>query len=305
MYELPQHTKLGVFYGDWSPDSVVLIEAWQRETNWLPMHNRTWLARALPDLVGRFPTHQVFANTALQEILGARAADAKRLEATELQSGVFLNRGNHFEWVPLPREAQLSPVFSISVGDFDSDGIEDLFLSQNFFSAIPEDASAEAFSRDDSGRGLWLRGMGRGTFTAMDGSITGIKIYGEQRGAAIADFNHDGRIDVCVSQNNGATKLFVNEGAKRGLRVTLYGGAENPDAVGAQLRVVYVDGRKGPCRNIAAGTGYWSQDAAAQVLGCSKEPAALWIRWPGGREQTVRVEKSLWDLRVEFRDEPK
>src|SRR6266851_1902432 len=102
------------------------------------------------------------------------------LVATELRSGIFLYRGSDFDWVPLPREALLSPVLSINVGDFDSDGIEDLFIRQNFFSAIPESAAQEAVSRDDSGRGLWLRGRGNGTFAAMDGSFTGIKVYGER-----------------------------------------------------------------------------------------------------------------------------
>jgi enediyne biosynthesis protein E4 len=185
---------------------------------------------------------------------------------------------------------------------FDGDGIEDLFISQNFFSAIPETAAQEAISRDDSGRGLWLRGSGNGTFTATDGSITGIKVYGEQRGAALADFNHDGRVDVAVTQNNGATRLFMNEGGKRGLRVTLHGVSGNPDAIGAQMRVRYSGGGLGPCRCITAGTGYWSQDGTTQVLGCAKDPIGLWIRWPGGREESVPLEKDVWDVNVVFKD---
>ena len=305
IYELHRHSNLGVFYGDWSPDGVSLIEAWQHGTNWFPVHNRIWLARAMPDVVSRFPTHQAFANASIHDILGARRAATKNLQATELRSGIFMNRGTSFEWTPLPREAQLSPVLSVNVGDFDADGIEDLFLSQNVFSAIPEDAGAEALSRDDSGRGLWLRGSGRGTFTAVDGSVTGVKIYGEERGAALADFNHDGRVDLCVSQNNAATKLYLNESAQRGLRVTLHGAGENRDAIGAQMRVLYMDGSKGPCRNVSAGTGYWSQDAAAQVLGFSGQPVALWIRWPGGKEQTVPLGKNVWDVHAEFKDEAK
>src|SRR5262249_40419619 len=151
---------------------------WQEETNWFPVHNRAWLAATVPELASPFPTHHSFANATIQSILTSRYENCKRLEATELRSGVFLNRGSHFEWVPLPREAQVSPVFSINVGDFDADGKEDLFISQNVFSAVPENVAQEAISRDDSGRGLWLRGSGDGRFTAIDGSISGIKIYG-------------------------------------------------------------------------------------------------------------------------------
>jgi hypothetical protein len=286
------------------------MEAWPQGTNWFPLHNRLWLDRILPELAGPFPTHQLFAQATLREILGSRYGNGPNLQVTELRSGIFLNRERsdrtlRFEWMPLPREAQLAPAFSVNVGDFDGDGFEDLFVSQNCFSAAPEDVSAEAFTRNDSGRGLWLQGNGHGLFTAIDGGRTGITVYGEQRGAALADFNHDGRVDVCVSQNSGPTKLYMNTSAKQGLRVTLHGGPGNPDAVGAQLRVLYAHDRRGPCRGVTAGTGYWSQDAATQVLGCAEEPVALWIRWPGGKEQTVPVEKGQWDVPVAFKDERK
>jgi len=58
--------------------------------------------------------------------------------------------------MPLPSEAQITPVFGLGIGDFDGDGIEDLFLAQNFF------GSASDLSREDCGRGLWLRGKETG-----------------------------------------------------------------------------------------------------------------------------------------------
>jgi enediyne biosynthesis protein E4 len=299
-YELYRPGPLRIYYGDWNADGVTeLVEAWQQGQTWLPVRNRLWLERALPELTQRFPTHQLYGQATVEDVLGANYAKAKVAEARCLESSVFLNRGLRFQRVPLPRDAQLSPVFSINVADFDGDGKEDLFLSQNFF------GSASDLSREDAGRGLWLRGSGTGTFTAMDPTVTGIRILGEQRGAALADFNHDGRIDLAVSQNNAATKLYLNQLARRGLRVVLQGPAANPDAIGAQLRVIYSAGRAGPGRAVQAGSGYWSQDAAAQVLGLAETPTALWIRWPGGREQTVPLDSQTWELHVRSEHESK
>jgi len=296
-YELHRPGALRLFYEDWNEDGTIeLIESWQSAEKWFPVRNRPWLTRGFPDLPQRFPTHQAYGKATVQDLLSERFDAARTVEATHLDSAVFLNRGSTFECLPLPREAQLTPAFAVNAGDFDGDGIEDLFLSQNFF------GSASDLSREDSGRGLWLRGSGRGTFTGLD---TGIRIYGEQRAAALSDFNHDGRVDLVVSQNNGPTRLYVNRRAQRGLRIVLIGPPANPEAVGAQMRLLYAGGRGGPCRAIQAGSGYWSQEGAAQVLGLAEPPVALWVRWPGGKEQTLPLEPNQWELNVRFEREAK
>jgi len=195
---------------------------------------------------------------------------------------VFLNRGDHFDATPLPAEAQFAPAFYAGVADFDGDGFEDLFLSQNFY------PTAVGLPRYDSGRSLLLAGDGKGGLTPVPGTRSGLVVYGDQRGAAYADFDHDGRLDIAVTQNGAATRLFRNRGAKPGLRVRLEGPRSNPDAVGAQVRVVYAD-RVGPVREIQAGSGYWSQNGAVQVFGLAGTPTEVWVRWPGGNATRMRV----------------
>jgi hypothetical protein len=188
---------------------------------------------------------------------------------------VFLNRDGHFEARPLPTEAQLAPAFYAGVADFDGDGNEDVFLSQNF------SATAVGIPRFDAGRGLLLTGDGNGGLTPVAGDRSGILVYGDQRGAAYADYDRDGRVDLVVSQNGAATRLLHNRGARPGLRVRLRGSTANPDAIGAQFRAVYGTGL-GPVRELQAGSGYWSENGAAQVFGGAKAPTAVWVRWPGG-----------------------
>jgi hypothetical protein len=124
-----------------------------------------------------------------------------------------------------------------------------------------------------------MLGDGTGSLRPVSADRSGLIVYGDQRGAAFADFDMDGRIDLAVAQNGTETKLFHNVGARPGLRVVLEGPPENPTGIGARLRLVY-DGSLGPAREVRSGSGYWSSDDAVQVLGFSGTPTAVQIRWP-------------------------
>jgi hypothetical protein len=282
--ELPQV----LLAGDWSGDgSLGIVETvFDPERKALTVARpQAELSRGLPFLAGRFASHRVFSELSLDQVLGPQRPEAQEWRAVELRSLVLLNRGDHFETHPLPPTAQLAPAFSPVVADFDGDGHEDVFLSQNFSATRP------GVARLDAGRGLLLRGDGRGGFTAMPGQASGMLIYGEQRGAATADFDHDGRPDLVVSQNGAATRLFRNVTGKAGVRVRLMGPPGNPDGLGAVVRI-RAGGSVGPAREIHGGSGQGSQDSAVVILALPEDAAdtrQIEVRWPGGATSSTSI----------------
>ena len=144
----------------------------------------------------------------MKAILGESFASAKKEAVTWTASTVFLNRGAKFDAVELPFQAQLSPVFGIAAADFDGDGHLDLALAQNFFGTRPDEF------RMDSGRGLVLRGDGKGGFTALSAQESGVEVYGEQRAALSADFNNDQKPDLLILEHAGRARLFENQTAR-------------------------------------------------------------------------------------------
>ncbi len=282
---------LRVYFGEWTVAGVADVF----ETHFDPDLKKDvpWVsymfARFLPWVTEKYPTQNSFATAGIADILGPR--QAKMLEAVWLESTVFLNRGDHFEARVLPIEAQFSPAFGVNVADFDGDGAEDVFLSQNFF-AVDGDTS-----RFDAGRGLLLAGDGKGSFRAVPGESSGVKVYGEQRGSAVSDFDGDGRADLVVTQNSADTKLYRNATGKPGLRVRLLGPKNNPHGVGAVLRLA--SGEKlGPAREIHAGAGYWSQDSAVPVLTAPFVAKQVIVRWPGGKTTTTELPEGAREVAI-------
>jgi hypothetical protein len=251
------------------------------------------VSTVMPFVQERIGSYRDFGAASVEEILGQRHASVKQTQVNTLDSVVFLNRGDHFEPRPLPAEAQFAPAFAVTVGDADGDGREDLFLSQNFFDVEPET------SRYDAGRGLWLLGDGHGGFKPLSGQQSGVIAYGQQRGAALSDYDGDGRVDLVVAQNGGETKLFKNTGARPGLRVRLIGPLGNPFGIGAALRLQN-ESMQGPLREIHAGSGYWSQDSAVQVMSLASSPKRLEVRWPGGRTATIELPVKASEVTIHF-----
>ena len=285
-YRTTSEHPLRIYYGDFTGrGQMELIEAAfdPALSAYVPDRDLRILAMALPMLRESYRTHETFASATVQEVLGPSWAIAHKVEATTLASMVFLNRGGRFEVRPLPGLAQLSPIFGLAVADANGDGFEDVFLSQNFFAVHP------LAVRQDAGEGLWLLGDGQGGFQPLPGLVSGVRVYGQQRGAAVGDFDQDGRIDLVVSQNGAATRLFRNTRAKPGLRVKLTGTTGNPAGVGAVVRAGE-EGRWGPARELHAGAGYWSQDAAIQVMATPHAPKSVRVQWPGGKVTTTTVE---------------
>jgi len=317
-YQATPQDPARLFFGDFAGrGDVDLIEAYSELTpgRVVPRRHLSALTAAIPTLRESFPSNREFSSATMEQVLGPHAAIAGELRANTLASVIFLNRGTSFEVQLLPREAQFSPCWSVCPADFDGDGQTDVFLGQIFFRTQPE------IPRLDSGRGLLLRNergklhsvpMDRelapthsnklrnegGNLRSVPGSESGLVIYGEQRGAAAADFDQDGRLDLLVAQNSDATRLLRNVTAQPSLRLRLRNAKGNAEAIGAGVRVKSGD-TFGPLSEIQAGSGYWSQSATTVLLSAVAEGNELWIRWPAGRTTTSGIPAGAREIVVD------
>ena len=257
----------------------------------MPQEPLSRMGPMLPGLRERVGSFAAYAKLTVDALLGRDAKAVGRIGATTFEHTLFLNKVGRFEPHALPRASQIAPAFGIVVADFDGDGREDLFLAQNF---SPTETSTIRF---DAGAGQLLLGAGGQSFRSLGVRESGISVLGDGRGAAAADYDGDGRVDLAVAQNGDVTTLWHNTRGTPGLRVHLDGPPGNPLGIGAQLRVVSGP-TPGPVREVRAGGGYWSMDGAATVMALPANATTLWVRWPLGREQRVPLIPGARDVHV-------
>ncbi|HXO85251.1 MAG TPA: VCBS repeat-containing protein [Gemmatimonadales bacterium] len=155
------------------PEQVLTTVEGGRET---PLALRDELTGALPSLKPRYPKYVDYARQSVQDIFGSALDSALVKRVDTFASVLARNNGDgSFTLVPLPREAQLAPVYGILARDFDRDGKLDLLLGGNLAGVQPALGSLMA------SYGLLLRGDGVGGFTPVDAAESGFVVPGQTR----------------------------------------------------------------------------------------------------------------------------
>ncbi|MFK7868415.1 MAG: CRTAC1 family protein [Roseobacter sp.] len=158
--------------------------------------------------------------------------------------------------------------------DVNNDARPDLFIAKGNVDQMPglamEDPNSLLIQQAD------------GTFTEM--SIeAGVATTARSRGAALADFDLDGRLDLVVLNRRAPLEIYRNITPQTGnwLRVSLAMDGPNTYAIGAVIEVSAGD--IGQTQEVTVGGGHAGGQAGPNHFGLSQaETAQLRITWPDG-----------------------
>jgi len=177
--------------------------------------------------------------------------------------------------------------------DFDNDGDFDLFIVHG--STIEDELTLDVLKNPkmlpqasqiyENRDGFWH------PLGAAAGEYFGRQLVG--RGAALSDFDLDGRPDIAINNHGGSPALLRNVTAQSGhwLGVRLEGRHCNRDGVNARV-TVHVEGQPPMMRELFAGSSYLSGHTRTLHfgLGSSDRVGKSEVLWPCGRLQTVKPE---------------
>lgn len=174
--------------------------------------------------------------------------------------------------------------------DYNLDGLPDLFALNGH---VADDIRVIQPSLSYAEAPLLFRNLGHGKFedvTARLGSALREPLVG--RGAAYADIDHDGDLDLILTTSNGPARLLRNDGANQNdsLRVKMVGTRSNRDAIGARVLLTTSTGQH-ISQMVKSGSSYLSQSELPLTFGLGRpDPGkriTLEIRWPGGQKETI------------------
>ena len=213
-------------------------------------------------------------------------------------NGLFVDEAPQSE---MGRATLLTLGFGCFFFDYDNDGWPDIFVADGHI----EDQIERVQKRVSYAEPAHLfRNVGGGKFqevTAQMGAAFAASRVA--RGAAYADIDNDGFLDVLITTNAGPAFLFHNEGGtNHSLRFKLVGTKSNRDGIGAAVHVTSGNNKDKQTKMLRSGSSYLSQSELVLTFGLGTRTKAdsVEIQWPSGQVdklsninagQTVTIEE--------------
>lgn len=192
--------------------------------------------------------------------------------------GLFVDEAPRSE---VGRDSLLTLGFSCFFFDYDNDGWPDIFVANGHIEDDIEKIQKRIKYRQPPHLFRNMDGHGFQEVNAQMG--TAFDTPRVARGAAVADINSDGYLDLLLMTNNGPAVLFRNDGGtNRSVRVKLVGTRSNRDGIGAVVRITA--GNEKQWQMLHSG-GYLSQSELVLTFGLGNENRvnAMEVVWPSGQ----------------------
>lgn len=186
--------------------------------------------------------------------------------------------------------------WSPKFGDLDCDGWLDIFITNgmtaDWFNSDSRRQSALGSStpytelKPKRDLNMALKNRKGGMSFEPVGEKWGLAEANASFGAALADLDLDGDLDIIVNRFKEPVALYRNRSTKERIRVKLFGRASNSNGVGATVTVMAGDLRQMRTVTLARGVVSTNEASAQFGLGELNKIDELIVNWPSGHTQS-------------------
>ena len=203
---------------------------------------------------------------------------------------LFRNEGPLFEYVS--GQTGVSEISTQHSGwgakfvDYDNDGLRDIFVAQGHVMDNIELTQPDLQYEEPL---ALMRNTGDGFVDVSSSSGDPFQVDRAARGAAFADLDNDGFVDVAINCRDGRAVILRNTGNENSwLAIDLEGRRSNRDGIGAHVRVVSEAGTEQHGIVSRAGSYLSSGDGRLHLgLGSASVVQEVSITWPSGTVQRL------------------
>ena len=203
-YKASADYPLEIYANDFDDNgSLDVITCFYEDGNLYPVKHLNTFKQRINGFSKQYYRHSLFASHTIFDMFDNKLLNEGFHAVAHTTASILLlsNGKGGFTKAKLPFWAQVSPIMTMLVNDFDEDGFEDVLIAGNYHSVEVERGKYTAQ------KGLLLKGDGIGGFEQILPESSGFLVDGECRNLQLID-DKDGNYAVVAAFNSDSLKVF-------------------------------------------------------------------------------------------------
>ncbi len=204
-YQAKEEETFDIYFYDFDSNNTKdIVLSYFNDGEKFPVRGRQCSSDQMPGIKAKFKNYESFSNATLEDVYTDKyLEDALHYQVKSFASIYLENADGTFKIHQLPIEAQTTNINQILVQDFDHDGNLDALLAGNLYGSEVETPRA------DAGIGLFLKGIGNGSFKPINARDSGFYVSGDVKDMATIKTASSNYI-ICAKNDDYLQLLKLN-----------------------------------------------------------------------------------------------
>tara|TARA_R110001583_G_scaffold335_2_gene3027 strand:- start:9692 stop:12982 length:3291 start_codon:yes stop_codon:yes gene_type:complete len=204
-YKATENATFDIYVNDFDNNNQKdIVLSYYSEGEKYPVRGRSCSSQQVPSIKQKFKNYESFSEATLVDVYSKQSLEAALHYQVKSFASIYLeNKKGKFIVHQLPVQAQFSSINQILVNDYNSDGNLDFLVAGNLYESEIETP------RNDAGFGYYFEGGGKGNFSAIPPTKSGLFIPGDVKDLTKITINGENYL-IAVKNNDYIQFVKIN-----------------------------------------------------------------------------------------------